>query len=136
MGAGMTRDATPYAATAPRQPARAAGADVSAPVAGFYRHRVRSGSVPVGIYLWFGPPLDPITGEELDRSHRWQAHADGEPIDFEAVWPACTAHPITAAEYRQFIARKAWAKEHATASAYATTGKRVDPLSLDHPLPF
>ena len=43
------------------------------PIPGFYRMRLRSGGQPVGVRVWFGPPADPVTGEELDRSWRWQA---------------------------------------------------------------
>ena len=89
----------------------------------------------VGVELRFGPPLDPVTGEELDRGWRWMAFVNGEPIAFERVWPMCAGDPITEDEYRRYCARKAWAQEHAPESAYAT-GRRINRLDPNHPLPF
>lgn len=110
--------------------------DVTTPVAGFYRHRMAQGTVAGGVRLWFGPPCDPVTGEEMDRSWRWQAEFDGENVEFDRVWPVCADEPITETEYRRRINRKAWAREHAPDSAYAETGRRIDPLSTSTPLPF
>lgn len=112
------------------------GIDVSAPVAGFYRFRLASGTITGGVRIYYGPPLDPVTGEELDRSWRWQADFNGEPIDFDRVWPACTGEPITEIDYRRFCARQEWARRHAPDSAYAERGRRHDPLSAQAPLPF
>lgn len=112
------------------------GIDVESPVAGFYRFRLVSGGVRGAVKIWRGPPADPVTGEELDRSWRWQALFDGEPIDFDRVWPACAGDPITEAEYEQCCARKRWAEQHAPESAYANRTKRLDPLSSETPLPF
>lgn len=89
-----------------------------------------------GVRLWHGPPLDPIDGSVLDRSWRWMAEFDGEPIDFERVWPACTGQPITEAEYRQLVARREWARREAPGSAYAEPGRKVDFLSRKTPLNF
>jgi hypothetical protein len=113
-----------------------AGQNISTPTAGFFRHRLRSGSVDVGIRIWFGPPADPVTGEELDRSWRWQAQANGDPIDFDRVWPECARVPITEAEYRRFCARQRWAATNAPESAYAEPTRRLDLLSRSTPLPF
>lgn len=112
------------------------GIDVSVPVAGFYRGRLVSGGVRGGIRIWFGPPHDPVTGEEMDRSWRWQAEFNGEPCDFDRVWPACADEAITEAEYRTYCQRAEWARQQAPASAYADPRKRVDPLNPSEPLPF
>lgn len=96
---------------AARQPAPArAGQDISQPVAGFFRFKLGGGSVAGGVRIWFGPPHDPVTGEELDRSWRWQAHFNGEPVDFDRVWPACTGEPITQIDYSRLCARTEWAR--------------------------
>lgn len=131
----MRRDSTPYAANQVRSVAVAGAVDVSKPEAGFYRWRLRGGSVRGGVRIWFGPPCDPVTGEEMDRSHRWQAEFDGEPIDFDDCWPACTGESISETDYRAFVARREWAEKNAPNSAYAT-GRRFDPLSSSNPLPF
>lgn len=112
------------------------GIDVSEPVAGYYRFRLHSKAVRGGVRIWHGPPHDPVTGEEMDRSHRWQAEHDGEPIHFDLCWPQCAGEPITEAQYLDCVSRRRWAKEHAPESGYAEIGKRHDPLSLKSPLPF
>ncbi|MDQ5977524.1 MAG: hypothetical protein QG602_496 [Verrucomicrobiota bacterium] len=112
------------------------GIDVSTPVAGYYRCRVGAGTVKGAVRIWFGPPHDPVTGEELDRSHRWQATFDGEPVDFDRVWPTCAADVLTEQEYQFLINRREWARKHAPESAHAKVGRKYDPLSTDEPLPF
>lgn len=132
----VRRDATPYAAMKVAT-SFASGVDVSCPVAGFFRHRLRGGAVKVGIRIHYGPPLDPITGEELDRSWRWMSDVNGEPYgDFDRVWPGCTGEPISEAEYRTYCERQRWARENAPNSSYAEPGRKRDPLSLNEPLPF
>lgn len=131
----MTRDATPYAQM--RAVAQAStGADVSQPEAGYFRHRLRGGAVRGGVRIFYGPPLDPITGEELDRGWRWQALFDDEPVLFDEVWPECVGEPITERDYREFVGRRAWAKTNAPASSFANSKRRYDPLSSSEPLPF
>lgn len=133
----MSRKHIDYA-NAPRATTRAAqgAVDVSAPVAGFYRARLRSGGIRGGVRLWYGPPHDPVTGEEMDRSWRWQAEFNGEFVEFDRVWPACAADPISEADYRHYCARRKWAEQHAPDSAYADSRKRHDPLAPEAPLPF
>lgn len=112
------------------------GLDVSTPVAGFYRHRFGRDTIEVGVRIWHGPPLDPVTGEELDRSWRWQAEVNGCLVDFERVWPACALNVVSEADYRTFCARQSWAKESAPKSAYAQPGRKIDRLSRETPLLF
>lgn len=124
----MTRAFTDYSAIA--QPLHIAGGiDASEPVEGFYRMKLRSGGVLVGIRLWFGPPHDPITGEEMDRSWRWQAEANGEEIDFLRVWPVCADDPITEAEYQDYTKRQKWAQQNAPETAFADPRRPHDPLT-------
>ncbi|WP_337846786.1 hypothetical protein [Sphingomonas sp.] len=105
------------------------GFDPDVPVAGFYRHRLVSGGMYVGIRIWFGPPKDPVTGEELDRSPRWQAEANGAYIDLERVWPRCARDPIPKATHDYLAAQQRWGEEHAPDAPQANPHKRVDPLS-------
>lgn len=113
---------------------RAVGFDPDLPVAGYYRMRLRSGAAFCGIRIWHGAPLDPVTGEELDRSHRWQAQANGEPIDLARVWPKCAADPVDEAEYQYLTSVQAWAKENAPDSPQANPMRRINPLTA--PTPF
>lgn len=109
---------------------RSLGVDVTTPVAGFYQGKMRSGGVLVGIRLWFGPPCDPVTGEELDRSPRWQAEVNGKyEDDFDRVWPACARDPITEDQYRFYSARQGWAERNAPDSSFANPRRRHDPLT-------
>jgi hypothetical protein len=131
----MTRAATSYNERAEAK--HFEGFDASTPVAGCYRFRLRSGAVRRGVRIHFGPPCDPITGEELDRGWRWQATLDdGSLVDIERVWPVCADDPITEAEYRAYCERHAWAQQNAPQSAYADPRKRVDPLSAATPMLF
>ena len=132
----MNRSTAPYAAEQARAVHNASAVDVTEPVAGFYRFRLSGKSVRGAVKLWNGPPLDPVTGEVMDRSWRWQAAFDGEPIDFNRVWPVCAGEPISEAEYTQAVMRRVWARENAPDSAYAELGRKVDPLSRSELLPF
>lgn len=73
------------------------------PRAGFYKKRVVKDGVYVGIRIWFGQPLDPDTGEVMDRSLRWQATLDGQLVDLESVWPWCGRDPIGRSEYERLL---------------------------------
>lgn len=132
----MTRQRTDYTSRQPQGRTYRQGADVTTPQAGYFRMKLRSGGVAGGVRIWFGAPLDPIDGTVLDRSHRFQAEFNGEPIPIDDVWPQCTGEPISEADYRAFCNRQAWAKQAAPDSAYADPRKRHDPLSLSSPLPF
>lgn len=112
------------------------GLDVTTPVAGYYRMRLRSGAIKSAVRVWFGPPIDPVTGDVLDRSYRWQAMADGEYVEIDRVWPACAADPITLPDYDFMLKRREWAREHAPDSAYAHAGRKYDPLDPNEVLPF
>lgn len=105
-----------------------AGFDPDKPVAGFYRGRLVRGGHPVGIRIWYGPPLDPDTGEELDRGWRWQATANGRYIDLERVWPKCADEPITEAEHDHLTRVQAWGEAHAPDSPQANPDRPVDLL--------
>lgn len=124
----MSRSARPYGERiAPT--ARSTGFDADTPVAGFYRMRLRSGGVFAAIRIWYGPPCDPVTGDELDRGWRWQATANGEPIDIQRVWPVAARSPMGAQEYALILSKADWAREHAPDSAMADPTRRADPLS-------
>lgn len=132
----MTRTPTTYGdRTAAPGPVRGA-IDVSQPVAGYYRHRFGRDTIEVGVRIWHGPPRDPVTGDELDRSHRWQAEVNGRYVEIDRVWPNCADAPVSEAEYNRFCARSAWAQENAPKSAYAQPGRKIDRLSRETPLLF
>ena len=98
--------------------------------------KLTSGGVYGAVRIWHGQPPDPVTGELLDRSLRWQATFNGNPIDIDRVWPACGREPIDLKEAKRLIEQAEWAKECAPDSAYATPRARIDRLSRKTPLPF
>lgn len=114
----------------------AGGYRVDTPEAGFYRHRLVRDGHPVAVRIWFGAPLDPVTGEELDRGWRWQATANGEQIDIDRVWPNCGVSPITEAEAAYLTGLQSWARKNAPSSPQANPRKKIDLLDTDTPLPF
>ncbi|BCA57725.1 hypothetical protein [Sphingomonas sp. HMP6] len=123
----MTRAYLDY--TVRREAAPVAGFNPDVPIVGHYRMKMRSGGVFVGVRVWFGAPTDPDTGEELDRSHRWQATENGRPVDLERVWPRCAEDQITESEAAHLIAVEAWAKQNAPNSALANPKRRIDLLT-------
>ncbi len=124
----MTRRALDYTAPA-ATPSGPTGYRADEPTAGYYRVRLRTGAAPCGVRIWFGPPLDPVTGEEMDRSHRWQAEANGEAIDLDLVWPRCGREPIGEGDYHALCRQQDWARDHAPDSALADPRRRHDPLA-------
>lgn len=121
----MTRGNYDYSRAA-RIPEGYVGFDPDTPIAGYYRTRLRSGAIRGGVRIWHGAPLDPVTGEEMDRSHRWQAHVNGAYIDLERVWPKCADEPIDEAEYAHLCKLSEWADTHAP--QIADPYRRIDPL--------
>jgi hypothetical protein len=105
------------------------GIDPDTPKAGFYKMRLRSGGVYVGVSIWHGLPCDPETGDEMDRAPCWNALINGQWANVAEAWPQCAGEPISAAEYAYLLARVGWAAEHAPGSPIADPTKRVDPLS-------
>ncbi len=132
----MSRAPMDYSAPRAAPPVEAFDPDreADAPVAGFYKTKLSKGGHPVGVRIWFGPPLDPVTGEEMDRSHRWQAHANGRAIDLDRVWPFCGRHQIDEREYRYLAELQTWAERNAPDSPQANPHRRINPLTA--PLPF
>lgn len=110
------------------------GFAVETPTAGHYRYKLVAGGHPVAICIWHGAPLDPVTGEELDRSHRWQATANGDPIDLDRCWPACGREPISPQEADYLTKLSRWARENAPDSPAADPRKKIDLITAPLPL--
>lgn len=103
------------------------------PDPGFYRMKRVRGGVWCAVRIWHGPPHDPDTGEELDRSWRWQATLDGEPVELRVVWPYCAREPIDQTEHDYLVSLRAWAVEHAPETPEAAPRQRVDLDSMKPP---
>lgn len=128
----MTRSSRPYA-DGSEVKRTFEGHDAETPEAGYYRHKLKSGGVLVGVRIWFGAPCDPVTGEEMDRGHRFQAHVNGEYIDLERVWPYCADDPISEAEYAYLTQRQAWARENAPSDPHANPTRKIDMMTARTP---
>lgn len=117
----MSRDEIIYAER--REAGRAFdGVDAAQPTPGFYRFRLKRGAPPVGIRIYFGLPLEPWTGEVMDRAPCWNARMNAAWIDIDRVWPAAMKEPIDEAEYR-FLAQ---------AANYAVRNDAYDPRAQPH----
>lgn len=114
----------------------------------FLLQRWRSARVPLPIRIWWGPPLDPDTGEEMDRSPRWQIAVGGvlllddQPVEISGativnlsdIWPQALSHPIERARYEYLIARADWAADYDVNDPYGSTSGRIDPMTASLPL--
>lgn len=115
---------------------------------GYYQiERWRRGKVPVPVRIWFGVPADPLTGEPLDRSPRWQVMVGGvligdEPVIIGGVtiseladfWPQCARHPITVEDHDYMVGRAAWSVRHDPLDPYGSDSGRIDLMTA--PLPM
>lgn len=108
---------------------------VSTPTAGFYRVKLARGAVWSPVKLWFGPPLDPLTGEELDRSPRWQALVRGFlwERDVLELWTWCAGQPIGESEYEYLLAIHRHASAHEPGMPEARPREQID-LNVMKPL--
>lgn len=87
---------------------------------GYYETRLVKGGPPVGVMITFGPPVDPVTGEEMDRSWRHRVFVNDveRPDDGERRWQdflwnvALCADRIDEHRYRYLAATAAWEAEH------------------------
>lgn len=106
----------------------------------------RAGRVSIPVRIWFGPPLDPETREEMDRAPRWQIQVgfqllDDEPLDIggiriselDDVWPRVARNPIDAVDWQYRLERAEWAADNAPADPFSLLGGRIDPMTCELP---
>jgi hypothetical protein len=125
----MTRSDALYANGSKWTPPEGYGFDVDVPLSGFYRMKLRSGAIFVGIHIWFGEPLEPWTREPMQRGPRWNAECNGRYIELEYVWPKCADSPCDEAEYQYLSSLQAWGKENAPNSPQAKPHTRINLLN-------
>lgn len=107
---------------------------------GYYRWERRD-RVPVPVRIWFGPPADPVTGETLERSHRWQVTVGGKTLgdpgcpELEDFWPRCAGNRVDQAEHDFLIATAGYAREHDAFSPFADARGRINLLNATIPIP-
>lgn len=95
-----------------RHPAGHLAPVTDTPIAGLYRGRMVRGGPWVAVRIWFGPPADPVTGEPLDRSHRWQALRNGESCEVDTVWPYVYGQTCDEGTYETLLQSGRWAAEN------------------------
>lgn len=106
----------------------------------------RSRRVSIPVRIWFGPPLDPDTREEMDRAPRWQIQVgffllDDEPLEIggirinelDDIWPRIARFPIDAVDWQYRVERADWAAHNAPDDPYAQLGRRIDPMTCELP---
>lgn len=116
-------------------------------IEGFYLLRLtRARRVDIPVRIWFGAPRDPETGEELDRSHRWQIQVgfrllEDEPLsiggirvdDITDIWPRVARDPIDEVDYRYRLERAEWAVNNDENDPFSQLGGRIDPMTCSLP---
>ena len=106
-------------------------------VEGYYL-RERRDCVSMPVRVWFGPPLDPVTGEELDRTWRWQVMEAGQLVEeieqIARIWPKVMRAPTTKQEYEYRLARIEWARENDPSDPFGAVYGKIDLRTA--PLPF
>lgn len=116
-------------------------------IEGFYLIRMdRSRRVSIPVRIWFGAPADPETGEDLDRSHRWQIQIgfqllEDEPLriggvtieHLSDVWPTCARNPIDEVDWRYRLERAEWAARNDDSDPFSQLGGRIDPMTCALP---
>jgi hypothetical protein len=75
------------------------------PTSGLYKTKLIKNGPWVPVRIWFGPPHDPVTGDVMDRSWRWQAEKAGKLCtDINQAWPWCARNEIYQSEYDYLVA--------------------------------
>jgi hypothetical protein len=110
----------------------------------------RRGRPEQPVKIWFGPPLDPLTRQPLERSHRWNMLLNDEPVSADPtfrepegdpyapwwgdVWPQCSGSPIAPGHYAYLVASIRHARQHDPEHPFARPDRKIDLRTA--PLPF
>lgn len=84
------------------------------------------------LMIWYGPPLDPLTSEVLDRSPRWNVKLNGDFVDGAhfAMLVGDVAYvkgePIDRDEYDHLLSVRNWALEHSPESPEAAPREAIN----------
>ena len=107
---------------------------VDRPVPGWYRRRLVKGGPWVPVLLFVPCPLDPHTGEPLDRPRHPLCLIADDPADAMEQWSWVAGQPISRAEYLYLMAVRAHAIAHEPEMPEANPRRPIDLLRA--PLPF
>lgn len=103
----------------------------------YYAIQIVKGGPRCAVSVWYGQPDDPVTGEALDRSPRWQATIHGQPCDMKRValnWDdyrpdrgcAIVGDLIDKAEHDYIVSLREWAIEHDPDAPEAAPRSKID----------
>jgi hypothetical protein len=109
-------------------------ANVSRPVPGFYRRRLVKGGPAVGVLIFQACPIDPETGEPMQRSRPLLCLVNGEWADPIDEWEWIAGSRISEAEYLFLLADAAHAAEHRPTAPRARPREKINLLESE--LPF
>ncbi len=101
----------------------------------YYAVRLVRGGVRVGVKVWRGPIMDPVTHEALDRGDRWQVEVNGEQVEpFSIIIeldgvsgePVIKGERISITEYDYIKSVAAWAKTPGVDAPESEPRKAID----------
>lgn len=104
----------------------------------FYAVRLTKGGPRCPLKYWWGLPADPVTGELLDRSPRWNVLLNGEFVDPDRVliirggindakgYVDVKGEEITETEYLYLLQVRDWATTYAPDAPEANPREKID----------
>jgi len=101
----------------------------------YYAVRLAKNGPRCGLKVLYGVPNDPVTGEPLDRSPRWQCWLNDESVEPWSVimeldgvtqQPVINGELIDEAEYKYLCDVSQWASAHAPDSPEANPRRPID----------
>lgn len=104
------------------------------PVPGWYRRRLTKGGPYVGVVIFIGCPIDPWSGEPMQRSPLLRCWVNGEEENPIEQWTWVAGNRITQAEYDFLMADAAHATEYRPTAPRANPSRKIDLMEAE--LPF
>lgn len=106
---------------------------VDQPEPGFYRRKLVKGGPFVGVAIFYACPMDPESGEPMQRSRHLLCQVNGEWSDPVDQWSWVAGSRVTQAEYEYLLADAAHAMEFRPAAARANPRRAIDLLDVELP---
>lgn len=106
-----------------------------------YKVQLVKNGPQIPLRIWFGHPVDPVTGETLtERPAIWRAIMNGRELPIEracielmpdswspgGVNPVVKGEQITQADYDHYVRLNRWAIDHAPNEPEATPREAID----------
>lgn len=107
---------------------------VDQPVPGFYRRKLVKNGPYVGVVIFYACPMDPESGEPMQRSRHLLCQVNGDWADPIDQWSWVAGNRVTQAEYNFLLADAAHAMEFRPTAPRANPRQAIDLLESE--LPF